>query len=194
MSKASATIYVSLGFENLMSNLYGRSGHSCRAGHTDLQDWKKYLIRLIGSLQTTIRRSVTGDDAHRDYIVQRCDDLKNAIKRSKAKDEVNCFIADFGFEISFLLVGGLPQNWQKPRVRPDLVTVPPPFRTLTYARTTEQRSQQILDAAYRNRLGDRAPTFEKLFEIYDSECKKDGQRFLAAIKEHYPDVYRRFEP
>jgi hypothetical protein len=141
-----------------------------------------------------IRKSIAGDDAHRDYIIQRCDVMKNAIKRRKGKDELNCFVAQFGFEILFDLVGGLPQNWQKPKTRPDLVTAPPPFRTLTYSRTPEQRSQQILDAAYRNRLGDRDPKFELLYEIFDRVCKKDGQKFLASIKQLYPDVYRRFEP
>ncbi|MFM2199294.1 MAG: hypothetical protein RLZZ505_2726 [Verrucomicrobiota bacterium] len=194
MSETSKSIHLTLGFENLMSNLYGRSGHGSRAGHTDLADWKKHLCRIVGTLQSMILRSVTGDDAHRDYIVKRCDDMINAIKRSNNKDEISCLVAHFGFEISFHLVGGLPRNWQKPRTRPDLVSAPPEFRTLTYSRTAEQRSRQILDAAYCNRLENDAPDFELLISIFNSECKKNGLKFLEVIKDRYPNVYRRFEP
>lgn len=145
MKKQHEPIYVPLGFENLMGRLYGYAGHGCCAGHTSISDFKKHVTRIVSSLKNKIRRSVCGDDAHRDVLMKKCDDMLASIKSCQSKDELLCRISQYCLDIMFQLVGGTPDNIQKQRTNSQSVTSPPTYRSLYYVRSDEQRSRQILD-------------------------------------------------
>lgn len=79
MTKERDIMTVDIGFEFLMSFIYGSHGHRCRAGHIPVLGWKRHLLQLFRTLKTAIQKNVTGDDRHKEYMMQRCETAISAV-------------------------------------------------------------------------------------------------------------------
>jgi hypothetical protein len=192
MPRKAETIYIDLGFENLMSTLYGSSGHPCVAGHTPTRNWKKQLLQLFRTLRTAIAKNLNGDDPHKEHLMERCDTAIDAIKRAEFKDEIACDALQFAFEILFGLIGHLPNNWQKRRAHHSYVTSLARYRTFSYVGTARQKAQRVTHAAYYDRLGSADPNFETLINKLKRDCSDDPDRFLAWLRAEHRSLYDRF--
>ena len=192
MKKSPETIYVGLGFEGLMRTIYGASGHSSHAGHTEITSWKKPLLQVFRTLKTAIRKNINGDDRFKEQLMARCDCAISAIKNAAFKDEITSDALAFSFEIIFSLLGRLPDNWSSRRAHCSQVSCLGNYRTLSYTRTALQKARQITDSAYKNRLKESDPSFETLIYKLRRDFHDDADHFLTWLREEHPDLYARF--
>lgn len=192
MPKEAETIYIDLGFENLMSRLFGSSGHPCSAGRTPARHWKKQLLQLFRTLRTAIGKNVNGDNPHKEHLMARCDIAIGAIKGATLKDEIACDSLQFAFEILFGLIGHLPNNRQKRRAHHSYVTSLARYRTFSYVGTARQKAQRVTDAAYYDRLASTEPNFDMLMNKLRQDFSDDPDRFLTWLRAEHRSVYDRF--
>ena len=192
VKKTPESIYVSLGFEGLLSTIYGTSGHSSHAGHTEISSWKKHLLQVFRTLKTAIRKNVTGDDRYKEQLMTRCDCAISAITNATFKDKIACDALSFSFEIAFALLGRLPDNRRSRRAHHTHVTNLGDYRTLSYSRTASQKARQITDSAHKNCLNETEPSFETLISTLRRDFHDDADRFLTWFRQEHPDLYGRF--
>jgi len=191
MTKQPKTVWVDSGFEYMMMFVFGSGLRGC-SGHLRTTVWKKHLTRLFRTLKTAIERNVNGDDRYRQHLMSRCDVAVDSIKDAKLNDEIASRAIQFAFELLFSLLGQMPCNWQKNRVRPDLLTNLADYRTFGYVRTDRQKARQITDAAYYERLQKGDPKFGVLIGKLKDDFHDDPRRFLSWLRENHPSVYDRF--
>ncbi len=132
MKKEPETIYVDLGFENLMASIYGWYGNKSNIAHKPVRQWRRELIQLFGTIRTAIEKNVVGDERHKEHMMQRCNDTIENIRHAKFKDEISYAALQVTFELIFKLLGRLPNNWQKRRAHHSHVTQLSDYRTLSY--------------------------------------------------------------
>jgi len=192
MAKKSETIYIDLGFENLMSFIYGSGGHSCRAGHTSVNTWKKQLSQILRTLKTAIRKNVTGDERHKEHMMERCDNAIRAIRYAKFKDELVCDTLSIVFQLIFELIGHFPHNWQSRKVHHSRVTDLSIYRTFSYTRTAKQKAKQITDHAYTKTEAECTPSFEVLISKLKKEFSDDPHKFLDWLRAEHKQFYDQF--
>jgi hypothetical protein len=192
MKKEPETIYSYLGFENLMASIYGWYGHNGAAAHKPVRLWKRELIQLFKTVRTAIEKNVTGDDRHKEYMMKRCDNAIDAIRHAKCKDEVTSFAAQFAFEINFLLLGRMPNNWQTRKAHHLRFTDLSNYRTLNYVRTDYQKAMQIIEHAFESHGADKEPSFEILIRKYNHDFSRDPHKFLSWIKAEHKALYDLF--
>jgi hypothetical protein len=183
---------VDIGFEFLMSFVFGWRGHHGTAGNIPAFRWKKHLLKLFRTLKSAIHKNVTGDDRHMEYMMERCDTAIGAIRSAKFKDEISCKSLQFAFELLFELLGHYPQNWQSRRAHHSRVTDLASYRTLSYTRTATQKVRQITDAAYANRNDSTGPSFEVLIEKLKHDFSGNPHKFLAWLRSEHRMLYDRF--
>ena len=192
MTKQDDTVGIDLGFENLMSCLYGRSGHSCHAGHTDFSSWKKQLLQVFKTIKTAIRKNMTGDERHKDHLMTRCDHAAITIKEAKSSYELSPKIISLLIEITFELLGHLPRNCRTGKANHSLVTDLSVYRTLSYTRTAKQKAKQITDysLARSDRLDE--PKFEELILKLKKDFSNDSEKFLRWLRIEHREFHDRF--
>jgi hypothetical protein len=59
-------------------------------------------------------REMTG---YKEHIMERCDTASKAIRRGAYKDEILSAAVQFSFEITFLILDRLPNNWKSRRAQ-----------------------------------------------------------------------------
>jgi len=192
MVKEPDSIYLDLRFENLMSDIYGRGGHSCGAGPISISSWKKQLLQLVRTIKTAIRKNVNGDDSHRKYMMQRCDDALIATRYSKSKSELCSNAVSITVELIFHLIGNFPHNRKSRRTHPSQVTDLSTYRTFSYTRTAKQRAKQITDYVYTKPEGKFDPTFEFLISKLKRDFSNDSDKFLEWLRTEHRQLYDQF--
>jgi hypothetical protein len=192
MVKKSETIYIDLGFEHLMSFIYGSGGHSCHAGHTPIRYLKKQLLQIFRTLKTVIRKNVTGDDRHKEYMIERCDSAIGAIQHAKSKDELIGDTLSAAFQLIFELIGHFPHNWASRKAHHSRITDLSAYRTFNYARTARQKAKQITDYAYTKKEGECHPDFEVLISKLKKDFSDDPHKFLDWLRAEHRQLYDQF--
>lgn len=192
MRKEPEKIYVEVGFENLMRNIYGSAGHCSSAGHTRITSFKKQLLQLFRTLKTAIRKNVTGDDRYKESLMVRCDVAIAAVRSAAFRDEIVCDALQFTFELLFKLLGRIPDNRQSERAHHSHKTDLSAHRTFNYARTSQQRAKEITDAAFHNRLEEHNPSFETLITALRKQFHDDADKFLSWLRSEHKSLYDRF--
>jgi|SRR2546425_4424025 len=146
------SIAFSLSFEHFLSRLFGKSRYHSTTGirHTTAE-WRQELLRIGRSVRRSITINVRATDhSHRDELLERCMSVEQALEDSTTINDLNLVMIQHLAEVSFLLMGAVPDHW-------DAIHPPGPngwklsgFRNVVYAQTPEQKVQLVLDFARRH--------------------------------------------
>ena len=149
-------------------------------------------MQLFGTVRTAIEKNVTGDDQHKEHMMERCNIAAEAIQHAKSKEQITCAATQFAFELIFKLLGRLPHNLQTRRAHHSHVTALSAYRTLSYTRTAHQKVKQIIDYAYTGKLENGEPTFEMLIQKLKRDFSNNPHKFLSWVKAEHRSLYDRF--
>ncbi len=182
-------INVPLSFEHLLSLLFGKIFYHGFVGTHTLGEWKKELIKLIKATERAIKFNIDKDDFHRNDMVNTCGRSVENLRSAKSFDEVNTFMLEFCMRIIFMLLGHIPDNWDKKSTSHINSWKLDKFRKLVYLRTPEHKANLILSLADKFGYSEHLPKERDLFRKRHFEFGGDTERFLHWFKNNYRDVY-----
>ena len=182
-------VTVSYDFEHLLSNLFGKNRYHGFVGTHKVARWKGELTKVVRAIQRTVKINVDTDDFHRRDIVDCCERTIPSLKAAQTSNEVNTVMIEFAIKTIFMLLGHLPDNWDKKSISNPKLWRLDTFRKLAYIRTPEQRANLVLSLTDRYGYSDRLPKWRDLLLKRHTEFKGDPVKFLEWFKQNYRDVY-----
>ncbi|MEK6684127.1 MAG: hypothetical protein AABY46_05640 [Nitrospirota bacterium] len=175
-----------------MASIYGWYGHNGAATRKPIRRWKHELMQLFGTIRTAIEKNVTGDDRHKENMMEHCTNAVDAIRDAKSKEQIANAATQFAFKLIFKLLGRLPHNREKRRAHHSRVTDLSAYRTLSYTRTAHQKVKEIIDYAPTGQLGSGEPTSEVLIKKLTRDFSHNPHKFLSWVKTEHRSLYDRF--
>ena len=173
-----------ISFENLMSSLFGKTNFHGTTGYIPLENWKKYILRIFKALKTSICVNIDiADLAFRSKIISICDEAIIKLEEAENMDEINTITIERLVKLTFMLQGGLPNNWNKKSVNLPHNWKLNTFRKVVYLQTDKNKVDIILNT-YKNDedIGD-------LYNKLNRDYKRNYSRFLDWFKKEYPERY-----
>jgi len=143
-------------------------------------------------LRRAVEKNVTGDDRHKELLIERCDTAIQVIRNAKFKDELVCDTLRSAFQLLFELLGRMPQNRQKRKAHYSSVTDLSSYRTFSYTRTATQETNQIIDYALEVRQGESKPNFDELIQKLQRDFSRNPHKFLAWLRAEHREFYDKF--
>ncbi len=182
-------VYIPIEFEHFLSELFGQTSHHGSVGIHSLSDWKKELIKIIRTIRRAIKINIDTDDFHRDDMVRRCDLAIENIKKSTTGDEVNSTMISFSVRLNFMLMGDLPNNWDKKSISHNSSLTLNSCRNIAYMKNNEQKANLIMSLPNKWDYRDRVPNHLELWLKRFREFNGDTEKFLNWFKLNYTEVY-----
>ncbi len=180
---ASAPTYTSLDTEHFLSFLFGKeSTHGLANGLLDEGTWRRYRRKVLSELRRYIDTNVVSTDALQQ---QRIDIALKKIEEAEGIGQPllreQAFVTGL-VELCLVLLGAMPDHWERRVVNKAHHRRLDRQRTLMYAQSPEQRAHLIFDACQNGFLPGMDRHAES--EIWD--------RYWAAVRQKDPAGFVRW--
>ncbi|MBK8944086.1 MAG: hypothetical protein IPM32_02340 [Ignavibacteriae bacterium] len=188
MKKEEFTIPIE--FEGLLKTLFGQANYHGATGHYNITRLKKIYSSIISSLKRSIKINLVNiDNIHITKLVELCDKAIYTIKQSDNIDRVNVSVILFFTELSFLLIGDLPENWNCQKTINDKCWKLNKHRSIFYLSDEMQKSFTILDN-FKNFSNELKPFSEnEMWDKLNYEFGNNYSKFVKWFKIEFPLVY-----
>ncbi len=182
-------VYIPIEFEHFLSELFGQNSHHGFVGEHSLSVWRRELIKIVRTIRRAVKINIDTDAFHRDDMVRRCDLTIESIKKAGTSDEVNAAMIKFSVRLNFMLMGDLPDNWDRKSISHESALTFNKHRKIAYVQNNEQRANLIMSLPskwnYKDRVPDNLELWLKRFREFDG----DTEKFLIWFKLNYTEVY-----
>lgn|GEM_PF-2557648 len=181
-------IGISLGTEYFFTALFGkRHTHGLASGER-IVAWRRRCHRLIDDLERYIKANVTTDADHRSSIEAALSGLHRAVNAGTRETDMVAGLA----RLCFLLLGEMPDHWERRVVnRPEHYLLGR-YRSLHYARTPAQMATLIWQRHVRN-LSEEKRAEAKVRELDNAYWKlrraRQDAKFVEMFSTRYPGDY-----
>lgn len=189
---ASVPTYTSLDTEHFLSFLFGKqSTHGLANGLLDEGTWRRYRRKVLRELRRYIDANVVCTDAiHRQRIdialtkIEEAEGIGEPLLREQA------FVAGL-VELCLVLLGGMPNHWERRVVNKAHHRRLDRQRTLTYAQSPEQRAHLIFDACQSGFLPgmDRGAAPDVWDRYWAGVRQKDPAGFVRWFRRTHPERF-----
>jgi hypothetical protein len=132
--------------EALLSFICGKHSMHSVAGSlaADGKDWKKHSRKLLHHLEQYISANLITDRAHREDIHNTINQIKQGVDlRTQVREP---YLVAFLVKLCLLLLGKMPNHWNKKAVNHHEHFLLDQYRSLHYSQSYKQRAALILDA------------------------------------------------
>jgi len=182
------TIYLSDGFESLLSLLYGKQKYHQFTGLKTKNEWEKITLKVISSIELSIANTIENCDAgHKNYLLQLCQETKERISESLTIDELNEEIILELFKIIFNLIGDQPNHWDHNKINKRDDWKLSKHRQLMYYQSNQQKISLIIDEAPEEYNG--KYTRRLLIEKLNRDYKGNYSEFLDWHKKNFREMH-----
>lgn len=174
--------------EHFLGSILGKRSHGS-AGCHQVNVWKNYCKKLIEHLEKYVSANVVTDRFHREAIERSTNKMKEAVD-SNSREPL--LVAGL-FELCLLLLGGVPNHWNRERInRPEYFLLNE-FRSLHYSHSHEQKARMVLTHYIRPllRQSSQDPKVNQLRGRYRRFCERKGPYadFVESFRKEYPNEY-----
>lgn len=179
---------ITMSFEYLMTNLFGKTYHGFIDIPQNLSSWKKETQKIARAINKSIKMNVTTDLIHYNDILWQCKNVESKLKAAKSINEINIHMIEFQTRVMFLLLGQLPNHWNSRIVNKDIDWKLDVYRSVTFNQSIEQKVNLILSLKECHGFSDSLKEVD-LVNKYFSECKGDQEAFINWFKYAHTDIY-----
>ena len=173
------TMMLSIDFEHFLADIFGKQHAHQLSGTFDMPLLKKEYIHIFDSLKKHIRINLDKTDCnHFKELISLCDEAKDEINSAEFIDKVNESAFIFMTKLAFLLMGRMPNNWEKKVLNHNNHYRLDQYRSVTYSQSVEQKVNLVLDS----------------FSEYHEEAMKIPvyQQYTESSHHHPPELARYF--
>lgn len=182
-------ISIPISFEFLLKTLFGNIVYHEFAREHKVYDWKTTILKMINAIRKSILVNLDiTDDFHKNELLELCHIAEGKIKESKAKDAINVAAIENLIKIIFVLMGKIPDNYDKRVVNRLEYWKLNRYRKLIYTQTKSQKLNLILSLPNNLWYSDRFPEKLALFEKYRTYFRGDVDKFIRWFKNKYKDI------
>lgn len=183
-------IYLSLQFENFLSDLYGKSNYHGTVGWTSFSSYKKHLLKITKSLKSAIDLNVQDiDAAHQNSLNNKLEMINHDISKAKSFEELGQFVVLRLFQLIFLLLGDIPKNWELQKKTNHTHFSLQRHRGIHFSQTLEQKFNSIIDNAPINELSQSKYSRQMLLNEFVSSHNRNMKKFLEWHKHNFPETH-----
>ena len=183
-------ITVPISYEYLMSGLFGKLNYHGHVGALITKYWKRDILKINKYIKKTIRLNVQSDQIHLNAMLKICDELEKQTKDSKTINGVNAAFVELYTTLIFLLLGNIPDHWNRRSPYADRFWLVNGHRSLEYHQTNLQKTYLIINAVdIRKIVKINLDDYEDMHQAFYRGAKGDADRFIAWFKNTYPEKY-----
>jgi hypothetical protein len=184
------SIYVPISFEFLMSSLFGKTNYHGYVGSVRQSIWKKDLIKIVKYIKKSIIINANTDHFHKSELIKTCNTIEEKIKKSKSFDEINLETIEGFIRLVFLLLGNMPNHWDRKSPYLDKFWELDGHRTLIYSQSDEQKVYLIINLVdIRKQFSIKVEDYENLSSLFYKRFRENASEFLSWFKDSYPETY-----
>lgn len=185
-------IYLSLQFENFLSDLYGKTNCHGLVGWTGLSSYKKHILKISNSLKSSIEINLEDiDSAHYKSLIDKLNMLEEEVRESRSFEEIGQSIVLRLFQFVFLILGDIPDNWHLAKKTHKSHFSLKKHRRIHYSQSLEQKFNLIIKQAPTDQFADLKYSKQMLLNSFSTEHNRNYKRFLDWHKERFPEIHLR---
>lgn len=184
------SIDISLGFENMLSFLFGKDNHHGDVGSMTHPEWKKTLLKIINAIEKSVNQNVNFTDSYQKVELDRAiNEVKVRIARSNSINQTSHDMILYLTKIIFNILGRVPENWDKKNTSRKELWKLSDFRTLGYTQNYTQKANLIIYLSDYSNYNEGLPPKRDLQRKLYMELKCNDFEFVEWFKLKYPQNY-----
>jgi len=136
-------------FEILLKRLYGnrRYFQYCNGWKTS-QKWQDAVIKIFIAIEKCIVNTIDcNDSAHKEELLSLCQTAQEEITKAKTINKINITSILYLSELSFNLIGDMPDNWNKKKINKNQHWQLNAHRQIIYYQSDMHKANLIIDKA-----------------------------------------------
>lgn len=185
-------VEIPLEVEHFLSLMFGKwSTHGLCGGMTEA-DWRTWCRKMIRSLGKYVSANVVTDAHHRERIQRTLARMSEAVDSPNREPELVSALVG----MCLLLLGGMPDHWEKKKVnRPEHYNLDA-HRTVHYCQSPQQKARLIFDKCIWPRVlearGEPEEEVQALWDLYITACRsKSYAKFVEEFRKAHPEEFLR---
>lgn len=186
------SISIPIEYEYLLSFLFGKSNYHAITGTQDIKFLKKTFTNIFKSITRSINLNIYScDQTQKNELLSICDNALADIKKPANSEILNIRMITNLTKIVFLLIGQVPNNWEKRKTNFNKEWKLDKYRNINYTSNYQQMTFLILDNYKTYSKSINGLSIKKLWDKLNYEFHNDYFKFINWFKNNHFDIYKK---
>ena len=185
-------VLIPIDYEYLLSNLFGKSNYHAISGNQDIEFLRRTFTKIFKSIKRSIELNIySADQILKDDLKVICENFIEDIKKTSNPDSLNIKMNTNLTKIIFLLIGRIPNNWNKRKTNFNKEWMLDRYRNVNFTSNYRQRTYLIIENFGMHSNNNKNITINQLWDKLNYDFHNDYFKFVNWFKENFFNIYKK---